>query len=177
MKLFIFILNIVIAQAALAQGTIFFSASLYGTVPESEPLVPYLAGHGSFTLTPDGLFSGTAQFDIQFGLRGVHITDRNQNIIRSASRFADISEPDSGVPGAYILATWDPLALSPDETSKLLAGELYVHAPSGLRPGTGDVFGQITLVPEPGVWCLLLVGGPVLYVLRNSKGPKGSGTY
>lgn len=157
-----FILAALLLHDSSAQGTIHFSSQLLGNEPETSPPIQYPVGTANFTLSPEGDFSGSAQFFVLFGLTGVNITDRDRNLIRAASLIQNVSDPNSGAPGSDIFAEWNLQRLTPSETSQLLAGELYVHAPSALRPGDGDVFGQITVVPEPSTKILLGVGMAVL---------------
>ena len=66
-------------SAALAQGTIEFSATLFAGDPglrDRSQLIE--VGFARFTLTGERSFSGYANMDVYFGATGFHVSDSSQ---------------------------------------------------------------------------------------------------
>ena len=147
-------------SAALAQGTIEFSATLFAGDPglrDRSQLIE--VGFARFTLTGERSFSGYANMDVYFGATGFHVSDSSFNLLRNATSVTPLGDPGSGPPFGSYRVVWDAQPLTESQVGQLFAGELRVYVPSATRSPNGDVVGQIMIVPEPSTSLLLIVSG------------------
>lgn len=156
---------------ALAQGTFQFTANLSGQ-NEVPPNNSTWYGLGYFDLS-----GATFDYGIGFSAPAGEITNVTINGPANSGSTAPIIF--DLVAASIIINPPVPIIsrvtgtinnLTSAQRDDLLAGLWYVnvYTASGNLPG-GEILGQITLVPEPSMWVLMVLGGGLMACLKWRK--------
>lgn len=164
--------------SAQAQGTLQFTVALNGANEVPPNNSPYSVS-GSLSLAGDVLSFqiGTAFTNINdifyptdAGIYGPAVPGQNGPLIFDLNGYYHpVINPPPGTYGGY---SYDGgLSLTPQQIGDLEAGLWYVNFASLANP-SGEIRGQITVVPEPSTWALLGTGGLLFwhYGRRKQKG-------